>query len=123
MQQRENGSFSQVVMRATSAMNTGIDDSSARNALQNANLSWSVLQDEHKESVMERFQNILNLSKAQSLNVYNSMKGYETNTLHRDLTQCLCWLHRSLQQFVLRCMLPCAFQSLYICHWSFEYFM
>lgn len=119
MQQRENESVTKALTRAVISLNANIHRHSVENALKNLDLSWKLFKDENKHFARERLQNMLNLSKAQSLDVYDSMKGKVPDVLDREIRLCIENMRYNLyKQFVLKCMLCTIFCVLFENHLS-----
>lgn len=100
MQQRENENISDALARSVLAFKANLDRRSVANALTNSDLSWKVIQEENKVFVMERLQNILNLSM-----VYDSMKRSEPNMLTLQIKRRLRMINTNIyRKFLSKCM-------------------
>ena len=120
MQQRDNGTILQVLVRSVLALNVNIDRHSVQKALNSSDLSWKMFKEENGQFVMKRLQNMLNLNKAQSLGVYDSMRGYIPDHVHRRIDQSLSMVHDVFyEEFVLKCMsfivFLCSLLRIFLC--------
>ena len=75
-------------MRSVSALKANVESRSIQNALTKSDLSWRMIREENKEVVMERLQNILNLSEMQLHNLYYSTKQNDPNILESEIVKC-----------------------------------
>ena len=114
MQQRENETVTEALTRTVISLNANIHLHSVENALKNSDLSWKLFEDENKQFARGRLQNILNLSKAQSLDVYDSMKGRMPDVLDREIRECIANMHHVFYtNFLVKCMLCTVFCVLF----------
>ena len=137
MRQRENETVSDALTRTVLSLNANINRHSIQNALKHSDLTWPLFKverkwgcahracsapaqrtPENKLFLMERLQHMLNLSKVQSLDVYDSMKCRVPDVLDQDIKEFINDMHRILYKgFLLKCMLCTVLCVL------FEYFL
>ena len=117
MQQKENGTILQVLVRSVLVWNKNIDQHSIQKALKHSDLSWKHFKEENIEFVMKRLQNMLNLNKAQSLSVYDTMRDTIPDVLDRHIGLSLGKAYDLFYKgFVLKCMLFIVFFVLSAAH-------
>ena len=106
MQQRENETVTEALTHIVLSLNSNINRQSIQNALKHSDLSWKLFKAENKQFLMERLQNMLKLSKVQSLDVYDSMKGMVPHVLDGEIRENIHRTYRMFYKgFLLQCML------------------
>ena len=108
--------FEGALLREASALNYDVTVDSIRKVVESVDLSWSMIEDQNKQSVMEKFKAIENLDEAQCNALFdkmNEMRSIELKKKKQDIIlsmiRILCdgWvmkcMYRSFQSFYCRC--------------------
>ena len=69
------GDFIDVLIREATALNRGIEEQSVRVAVDVGELSWTVVEDQRKDSVVERLRAIGHLDESQCNQLFDKMDG------------------------------------------------